>query len=192
MSKIEIVNRALMKLGEPPISSLNDAVFGKSYEVIYDDVKRLLLSIYPWRFAVDMQKLNRLDTKKNDKFLYVMPNDCLLLLKVYGNYNSNITYEIHNEYEVLGNYILCDLDDGIKIEYVKNIKEEFFIPLFREAIAAKLASELAMRIKHSLEIKQMMESEFFTLIKHAELNNEIMKDIESIPDNSWIVSRKTW
>ena len=70
MSKIEIVNRALMKLGEPPISSLNDVVFGKSYEIIYDDVKKLLLSIYPWRFAIDVKKLNRLDEKKKDKFVY--------------------------------------------------------------------------------------------------------------------------
>ena len=44
MSKVDIVNRALMKLGEPPVSSLNDADFGKSYEIIYDDIKVLLLS----------------------------------------------------------------------------------------------------------------------------------------------------
>ena len=29
MSKVDIVNRALMKLGEPPVSSLNDAVLVK-------------------------------------------------------------------------------------------------------------------------------------------------------------------
>ena len=40
MSKVEIINRALLKLGEPPVSSLNDAAFGKSYETIYEDVKK--------------------------------------------------------------------------------------------------------------------------------------------------------
>ena len=39
MSKVEIINRALLKLGEPPVSSLNDAAFGKSYETIYEDAK---------------------------------------------------------------------------------------------------------------------------------------------------------
>ena len=34
MSKVEIIYRALLKLGEPPVSSLNDAAFGKSYETI--------------------------------------------------------------------------------------------------------------------------------------------------------------
>ena len=37
MSKIEIINRALLKLGEPPVSSVNDTAFGKSYEMIYED-----------------------------------------------------------------------------------------------------------------------------------------------------------
>ena len=45
MSKVEIVNRALMKLGEPPVSSLNDAVFGKSYEIIYDDISKRWLVV---------------------------------------------------------------------------------------------------------------------------------------------------
>lgn len=59
MSKVEIINRALLKLGEPPVSSLNDAAFGKSYETIYEDVKNLLLSSYPWRFAVGVKRLAR-------------------------------------------------------------------------------------------------------------------------------------
>ena len=191
MSKIEIVNRALMKLGEPPISSLNDVVFGKSYEIIYDDVKKLLLSVYPWRFAIDVKKLNRLDEKKKDKFVYLLPNECLFLIKVFGGFRGDDTNLI-NGYEVFGNSILCDYDNGVKIEYVKNVSEEYFSALFREAMAAKLASELALRIKNSSEIKQMMENEFYMLIRHAELNNEIEKDLEILPDSSWISARKTW
>lgn len=191
MSKIEIVNRALMKLGEPPISSLNDVVFGKSYEIIYDDVKKLLLSIYPWRFAIDVKNLNRLDEKKKDKFVYLLPNECLFLIKVFGGFRDDDTNLISG-YEVFGNSILCDYDNGVKIEYVKNIGEEYFSALFREAMAAKLASELALRIKNSSEIKQMMENEFYMLIRHAELNNEIEKDLEMLPDSSWISARKIW
>ena len=191
MSKIEIVNRALMKLGEPPISSLNDVVFGKSYEIIYDDVKKLLLSIYPWRFAIDVKNLNRLDEKKKDKFVYLLPNECLFLIKVFGGFRDDDTNLISG-YEVFGNSILCDYDNGVKIEYVKNVSEEYFSALFREAMAAKLASELALRIKNSSEIKQMMENEFYMLIRHAELNNEIEKDLEILPDSSWISARKTW
>ena len=109
MSKIEIVNRALMKLGEPPISSLNDVVFGKSYDVIYNDMRKLLLSTYPWRFAVEVAQLNRLEEKKGNKFLYVMPNDCLLLLRVMQGEGDNLLEGYELKYDVMGkciNYFL--------------------------------------------------------------------------------------
>ena len=113
------------------------------------------------------------------------------MIKVFGGFRDDDTNLISG-YEVFGNSILCDYDNGVKIEYVKNIGEEYFSALFREAMAAKLASELALRIKNSSEIKQMMENEFYMLIRHAELNNEIEKDLEMLPDSSWISARKIW
>ena len=72
MSKTEIVNRALLKLGEPPVSSLNDAAFGKSYETIYEDVKNLLLSSYPWRFAVACKHLAREEELYGERYRYLI------------------------------------------------------------------------------------------------------------------------
>ena len=56
----------------------------------------------------------------------------------------------------------------------------------------RLAAELAMRIKHSLNLKQALENEFLTLVRQAQLNNEIAKDAELIPDNSWVLVREAW
>lgn len=55
-----------------------------------------------------------------------------------------------------------------------------------------MAAELAMRIKHSLNLKQALENEFLTLVRQAQLNNEIAKDAELIPDNSWVLVRESW
>ena len=49
-----------------------------------------------------------------------------------------------------------------------------------------------MRIKHSLNLKQALENEFLTLVRQAQLNNEIAKDAELIPDNSWVLVREAW
>ena len=49
-----------------------------------------------------------------------------------------------------------------------------------------------MRIKHSLNLKQALENEFLTLVRQAQLNNEIAKDAELIPDNSWVLVRESW
>ncbi len=196
MSKIEIINRALLKLGEPPVSSLNDAAFGRSYDIIYNDVKDLLLSSYPWRFAVAHKKLARLEEKFGDKYMYRLPADCLLLLKVFGDVHAEVSDVrpcMTENYELANNCIVTFVHSGISAEYVKLVDDDMMFPrLFREALAAKVAAELAMRLKHSLELKQAMESEFFNLIRQAELNNEIMKDAEIVPDNSWVLVRETW
>ena len=196
MSKIEIVNRALMKLGEPPVSSLNDVQFGKSYEVIYDDIKELLLSSYPWRFSLEIKRLSRVEEKYGNKYMYKLPLDCLLLTRVFENSRDeggDIRLEQYQGYEVVNNTIVTSSDRGVIAEYVKNIDDDMrFTSLFREAMAAKIAAELSMRIKHSTSIKQMLENEFMVLIRQAELNNEIIKDTELMPDSSWVLVRNNW
>ncbi len=197
MSKIEIINRALLKLGEPPVSSLNDAAFGRSYDIIYNDVKDLLLSSYPWRFAVEIKPLPKLEEKYNGKFMYRLPQDCLLLLQVFGTENIMLNDETvgyaGRNYELTNNCVVTEADGGVRAEYVRIVDDDGrFPPLFREAVAAKVAAELAMRLKHSLTLKQAMESEFLSLIKQAELNNEIMKDVELMPENSWVMIRNAW
>ena len=191
MSKIEVINRSLLKLGEAPISSFNSAVYGKSYEVLYDDMKKMLLSMYPWRFAVAEKKLAKDIALYNGKAKYCLPSDYLMLLKVYGSNLAEADYTV--DYEIVENFVVADCENGIVIEYVKNIDDDKkFSQLFREALVAKIASEISMRVKHSLELKQIFENEFYNLIRQAELNNEIIKDVENMPDNSWLLCRKAW
>lgn len=196
MSKIEVINRALLKLGEAPVSSLNTVAYSASYDVVYEDMKKLLLSSYPWRFAIGMKKLALVDELYNGKFMYKLPVDCLLVVNIYGVsdiYDTNQVGDISENYEISGDCVIADIKTGLKLEYVKLIDDVgSFTPLFREALAVKIASELAMRVKHSLQLKQMFDNEFMMLVKQAELNNEIMKDTEKLDDNSWVLVRKSW
>ena len=196
MSKVEIINRALMKLGEPPVSSLNDALFGKSYEIIYDDVKELLLSLYQWRFAVEIKYLPRLDEKYGDKYLYKLPMDCLFLIRVKGTEKTDVREVCLDKvvgYEVVNNCVATFIAGGIMAEYVKNIDDDTcFSALFREALATKVGAELAMRIKQSLSLKQMLDNEFMMLIRKAEQNNEFIQDTELLKDSSWVAVREVW
>ena len=196
MSKIEIINRALLKLGEPPVSSLNEAAFSKSYEMIYQDMLNLLLSAYPWRFAVKTMPLVRLNKMFRERFLYPIPADCLLILKVLPHHSAELAdyrSDASSEFEVAQGCLVCRQKSGVEIEYVAKIDDDTcFSALFREALAAKIAAELAMRLKHSLNVKQSFDNEFFNLIRQAELNNEIMKSAEFMPDGSWIKVRHAW
>ena len=189
MSKIEIINRALLKLGEPPISSLSDAAFGKSYEMIYDDVKKLLLSAYPWRFATTIKQLAQQQEKFGKRYMYRLPFDCLLLLRVI---DTDLAASL-SCYELAGQSIVLEQQAVVAAEYVQNVDDDAtFSPLFREALAAKIAAELAMRLKHSVNFKQVFENEFYNLILQAELTNEIAKCVEQMPENSWVSVRHTY
>jgi len=189
MSKIEIINRALLKLGEPPVSSLSDAAFGKSYDMIYKDIKKLLLSAYPWRFACALKQLVRSDEKFGQRFMYQLPEDCLLLLKVVDA-DANMALK---RYEIAGQAIVVETALSIAAEYVKDQDDDaVFSPLFKEALASKLAAELAMRLKHSANFKQVFENEFYNLVMQAELNNEIAKCAENLPDNSWVAVKQSY
>lgn len=189
MSKIEILNRALLKLGEPPISSFNDAAFGKTYELIYDDILRLLLSVYPWRFAVTRVRVAQRLEKFGERFMYQLPADFLMLIKVYEKHGKCQK----SGYEIADHAIVVDDDNGVEIEYVRYVEnDDIFPPLFKEAMAAKLAAELAMRVKQAISFKQVFDNEFYNLVRQAELNNEIMKDTEVLPDSSWVSVRQCW
>ena len=196
MAKIEIVNRALLKLGEPPLSSLSDAAFGRSYDIIYEDMKKLLLSSYPWRFAVKNEYIAHDAEKYQGQYVYRLPADFLLLLKVNENQADNdvIMFDKKiSDYQIIGQTIVSSAANGIVLEYVSAVDDkEKFPPLFREALAAKIAAELAMRLKQSVSLKQFFDTEFFNFIRQAELNNEIEKDVEILPDNSWVSVRETW
>ena len=196
MSKIEIVNRALMKLGEPPISSLSDAQFGRSYEIIYDDMKELLLSTYPWRFSVGMMYLPRLEEKYGDKYMYRLPSDCLMVLNVRGCEKTDVRDVCADRvvgYEIANNTIVTYVASGVSVEYVKNVDDDMGgSPLFREALSSKIGAELAMRIKQSTSLKQLLENEFYMLLRQAEANNEIVKDTELLKDSSWVLVRECW
>jgi hypothetical protein len=194
MSKIEIINRALLKLGEPPIASLNDAAFGKSFDMVYQDVKNLLLSTYPWRFAVITQTLPKREQKYGARYMYTIPADCLFLIKVFASSEqdmADVRFRAAVDYELADGAIVSDVAQGLHIEYVRRLDDDAtFPPLFREALAAKTAAELSMRVKHDFNLKQLFETEFFNLIRQAELNNEIMKSAEILPDDSWVKIRQ--
>jgi hypothetical protein len=193
MSKIEIINRGLVKLGEAPVSSLNDAAYGKTFDLVYEDVKDLLLSAYPWRFAVTVKKLAKCEALYNGKNMYRLPADCLLLLNVFGPergalFNHAVLPE--QTYEPVGDCVVSGFNGPLQAEYVQRLDDvRTFSPLFKEALAVKLAAELALRLKHSLSLKQNFDNEFVYLIRQAELNNEIIKDVEKVPENSWVLAR---
>ena len=195
---IEIANRALIKIGESPVSSYNQKPLGEILQIVYDEVKLNLLSSYPWRFAIKRVVLAPLDEGSNNprfKYKFQLPSDYLLLKSISGiNHNANLrNYNATNgtRYEVEGNYVYYT-EDNLPIVYVADVDETLYPPLFKEAFANKLASELSIKVHQNLSLVELYEQKFNVSVDSAISHNEIIADTEEMPDNSWIAIRGGW
>ena len=79
---INIINRALIKLGQPTISSTSQEPNGKIYGLVYQDLRDWLLASHPWRFAIKRVVLAQDEEKPISGFAYAytLPSDFLSLL----------------------------------------------------------------------------------------------------------------
>ena len=198
---IEIINRALIKLGESTIANVSQAPYGPKLQIIYNDMVDNLLATYPWRFALKRAVLVKsADTVipgNQFKYSYPLPSDCLQLYQVYEEYKqpnlSNYVQMSDERYSLENNCILCNTEHGLFVRYVyKNTDEKKFPLNFREALICKIAAEFAPTPKNSANAKQIYEQEFIYWINQAMANNNIADDAESMPDGSWVSVRAEW
>ena len=196
---INIINRALIKLGQPIISSTNQELNGKIFGLVYQDIKDLLLSSHTWRFALKTVILARdAETPVSSfAYAYTLPSDFLSLYR-FGqyfkqpNYSDNIQSS-DERYSIEGDKILCDQKDQLYISYIARISDTSkFTPWFKEALAAKLAAEFSGRVKQSTSLAKLFNEEFAQCLVQAELNNELMTDSQTVPDGSWVGAREGW
>lgn len=138
-SKIEIVNNALVTLGETTINSLSeDTTAAKVANVKWDFSRRFCLRLQPWAFATERKELAQENTTPAFQFeyQYLLPADCVRLIQVY----QDLDYRLERN-RILTNRETC------RIKYVKDeTNTGMWDPLFTEMVAAKLAYELAYTI----------------------------------------------
>ncbi len=147
-SPVEICNRALTKLGDRPILTLSDdneraRACARLYEVSRDAVLR----DHPWNFAVQRAELAALEEKPvwGFKSQFELPTDCLRVLWVDGNY----------PWRIEGRRVLSNLEGALRISYIRRVEDpNVFDSLFVEALAARLALELAESLTQSNSKRQ--------------------------------------
>jgi hypothetical protein len=197
---IEIINRALIKIGEGTITSLSQTPYGELMGYVYEDQRKMLLSTHYWRFALKRARLAELDEATGSTafaYAYALPAD-YLVLKDFGEFYkmpnvSDAVVAPDVRYSIEGNRILCRQPGNINITYIADVSDpKLFTPLFKEALIALIAAEMSVRIKQGAEYKQLFLAEFEKYIAQAQMNNEIVRDMETMPDNSWVNIRDTW
>lgn len=157
MTEVEICNVALGRVGVTAyINSLTeDTAEARACKVSYPQARDALLEACPWPWATSRARLARLAPSSADgsrqgfAHVYAVPSECLKPLRIYpGQRNLRADQQIpfRIEHRASGRILLTDHAEP-ELEYTAAITDpNLFPPLFREALAWRLARDLAMAL----------------------------------------------
>lgn len=193
-SEVEIVNSALIKLGEATISDLSeDRKAARKAKRQYPIVRAKLLRSYRWNFAITRSEtLGPSSPGPKFGFLYrfQLPVDCIRVLGIFSenepveNYTSATT-----PFKVEGRNIFCD-EIAIKIFYIADVTNpDLFDPMFSEVLACALAVELGYDLSAGMSRIDQLKEELKDAKKEARGSNAIEGTPEVIIASDWTDAR---
>lgn len=183
-SKTDIANRALSKLGQSRLASLEN-VNVESARVIndmWDNVRDALLQSYPWNFAIKRALLAKDGTAPawGWQNRFSLPSDCLSVLEI--RYDPDYTVE--------NGYILTDEGAPLYIRYISRVENTGSYPaLFTEALAASLAYEACEKLTQSNTKKEIAYNDMNMAISRAYVSDAIENPSIMLPEDAWLTER---
>lgn len=198
-SNTDIANSALYKLGEDPITSLDDDTTkaGRTMAHLFELRRDALIRKYNWSFALTRTTLSALATSPSWGYTYAyqMPVDCLRIVQVNDLWvipgSADFIGGPDSEpYSIDGREIHSDFSAPLKIRYLKKVTNPgHFDVCFVETLAYDLALEACEAITQSNTKKDGLARGFMEEIRAAIRANAIELPPQAIADDSWIASR---
>ncbi|QIU92148.1 hypothetical protein [Yokenella regensburgei] len=198
-TRIEIINRALTKLGSDRLmSEADDNAASRAVAAIYDGTLDNLLRTYRWSFAIKRMQLSQLTEEPvfGYQFAYQLPSDCIRIDLItdyehqdWWSYGWECYHLPIPRYQVEGRKILTDMDT-VYIRYGARMPDPTtYDEAFTESMACKLAAELCETITQSSTKKQAALQDFDLSIKAARSASAIERPPIKQQDTSWFTSR---
>ena len=198
MADIDVIERAMIKIGEPSITNYRQSPNGTAWGIVYEDKRKALLSSNFWRFAITRAVLAPVDEElytNQFNYAFELPSDCLLLMQAgefykRPNVSDNIVSSDEN-YSVEGSRILSKSGNKIYIKYIRDVTDDSkWSRMFYEALISWIAAEMCPKTKQGVQMRESLNREFERFEAKAVENNEVQKDTETLPDNSWVSARE--
>lgn len=165
MNKLQLVNLALSKIGETPLSALTEnRPAALAVEAVYEPAKRKLLSLCCWPWAAKKLALARsLDTVDGWTYCFALPADCIrpfhLSVPGVSETGQGMNYGFPPvQWEQVGNLVCTELD-SVVLRYVSDVDVSRFpadaADLFAIRLAADIASSLSRDPGLALQLDQL-------------------------------------
>jgi len=184
-SEVGICNRALQHLGALRIASLDEtSVEARACNNAYEPVRDALLRSHPWSFAIKRASLAADATDPEfdpPGTRYPFPTDALRIL---------LPNSTDCDWTIEDRYILSDWTAPLEVRYVAQITDPNTMdPLFREALAAKLAIEMCEEITQSNTKLAGLLEKYKDIIHDAKRSNAIERPAQDLREDDWLTAR---
>lgn len=181
MKKIEIINRALTKLGANNIKSLDEkTIEAETALITYDESLSSLLSELDWHFALkedDLTPSKRVAKWRKGNY-FDLPSDVLNIVEVSVPPSTYWRQE--------GDHIFTEANSFGIVYVSKCTNESLFPAYFIDALVYKLASDMCYKITNSSEktaqFLDLYKGEFLPI---ARTKNARAKSSPVVNDGYW-------
>ena len=182
MDKTGIANLALSNLGEARIQSLTEnSARARACSARIDGVLETVLRMAVWNSALERKLLTQIDAPLFGwNYTYQLPSDCIKVVEVepVSKFHVEKRNILSNETTLYLLYIATPTDTN-------NLDS-----LLAEAIAMKLAVEVAETLTSKEGLKQEMAQKYFLALQEARSANSRDKTPEHRERSSWLDAKK--
>jgi hypothetical protein len=204
--EVDIANLALLRIGQlATIADMEeDTPQAEAVRSIFVHMRDAVLEAFMWPFATFRATLNVIASVDDDPddvnlrtgwaFTYALPNLCLAPRYIYPGTNNpgegqEIPFTIEGD-DSRGKVLLTDYEDA-ELVYTKLVDTPArWSPMFRDALALRLAADLAMSVAKKPQLGLGLHQLFESWISRAAAAqaNQSRKDLPP-PDASYIRDR---
>jgi hypothetical protein len=189
ITKTDVVNRALSKIGSAKITSLDDDVSREARESrnVYEIALRNELRLRKWSFSIKRSSLALevtvpLDINNDFTKQFALPSDYIRLISTSMSYAPD-------SYSLEGNKVLTNVSE-FRVRYIAYISDpNAWDASFLEVFACRLAMELAEPLTQSTEKFTKAERQYDKAIAFARVAGSLEHASQSIEADTWEMSR---
>jgi hypothetical protein len=197
-SDIEICNIALSRVAqtEPIVSFTEKSKAAELCSVFYGPLRELVLADFPWPFAESVVNLADIGSPAPGwAYRYRYPADCLKVREIIqpGQRRamaSELQIPFSVGYDAGGRAINTDQPEA-GVRFTFRVEDStFFDPLFVDALAWRLAMDLALPLSSKSDLQQFAAQQYQIALTKAEASafNESQDDPE--PDSEFVAVRR--
>lgn len=193
-SKIEIINRALVKVGQARISSLDENSKGATtVRTVYDQVRDTLMQAYIWNFTKTRVQLAA-DTAAplfGFQFRYRLPAGTLRVVGIADDQEPNRNYtSSRSAFKHEDEFLYTDASAPLNLVITQKVEEAGkYPPDFCNLLSLDIALDIFYDVTKGNERYAALRQDREIALRRAKMNHAIENSPEVMVASEWIDSR---